>query len=368
MQISAAVAREPCKPLSIESVELAEPQDHEVLVKMVAVGICHSDIAARDQALPFALPAVLGHEGAGIVEKVGSAVTRLKPGDKVVLTVPYCGHCVNCEREEISYCENGMELMYAGVRPDGSATICRESENLSAHFFGQSSFATYALSSELNAVKMKADTDLTMAAPLGCGIQTGAGAVLRSLNAQPGRALAVFGAGTVGMSAVMGGKIARCHPIIVVEPVKERRELALELGATHVIDPTSGDDTVEAIRAIVPRGVDYAVDTSAVVKVLEDVLAAVARHGQVVMLGVPHNPEAVLPLSILGFLANGVTLKGVIEGDTLPDEFIPELYAWYEEGKLPLDKLITTYDFEAINTAIEDQLAGKAIKPVLSFD
>ena len=366
MEITAAVAREACKPFSIESVELDEPQENEVLVRMVAVGICHSDIAARDQALPFGLPAVLGHEGAGVVEKVGAGVSKLKVGDKVVLTVPYCGHCSNCERDEISYCENGMELMYAGVRPDGTNTICHGDEKLNAHFFGQSSFATYALSHERNAVKMSDDTNLTLAAPLGCGVQTGAGAVLRSLNAQAGRAIAVFGAGTVGMSAVMGAKIAGCNPIIAVEPVKERRDLALQLGATHVIDPMAGD-TVEAIRSIVPRGVDYAVDTSAVVKVLEDVMASVARHGQVAMLGVPHNPEAVLPLSVLGFLASGVTLKGVIEGDTIPDSFIPELYSWYEQGKLPLEKLVSTYNFEDINQAIDDQLAGKVMKPVIVF-
>jgi len=367
MQITAAVAREPGRPLTLESVELDAPQAREVVVRMVAVGICHSDIGARDGALPFALPAVLGHEGAGIVEQVGSEVTTLQAGDKVVLTMPFCGSCHNCEQDEVSYCENGMELMYAGARPDGSATISQADGPVSAHFFGQSSFANYALCHELNAIKMPSDTDLTLAAPLGCGVQTGAGAVLRSLKAKPGRSLAVFGAGTVGLSAVMAAKIAGCHPIIAVDPVAKRRELALELGATVVIDPNEGS-LVEAIKAVVPRGVDYAVDTSAVVSVLESILEAVARHGEVVMLGVPHNPEAVLPLSVLGFLSSGVTLKAVIEGDTSPDVFIPELFELYKQGKLPLDKLISTYAFEDINTAIDEQLAGATVKPVVVFD
>lgn len=364
MKITAALVREAAQPFEIEQIDLADPQADEVLVRIVAVGICHSDVAARDQSLPIALPAVLGHEGAGIVEKVGLAVTKLAPGDKVVLTIASCGTCTNCQRGDVAYCEQGMVLNYSGVRADGSPTLCCGDSPVSGHFFGQSSFATYALANERNAIKVHADADLTMAAPLGCGIQTGAGAVIRSLGALPGRSLAVFGGGSVGLSAAMGGKIQGCDPIIVVEPVAERRALALEVGATHAVDPAAGD-VAEQIRAICARGVDYIVDTTGVVPVIQAAMASLAGHGAMALLGVPKNPEAELPLSLIGFLISGATLKAVIEGDTDPETFIPELLDHYEQGRLPLDKLIRSYPFAQINEAVGDQLAGRVVKPIL---
>jgi len=366
MKITAAVVREAAQPFALEELQLAEPQPDEVLVRLVAVGVCHSDVAARDQSLPIALPAVLGHEGAGIVEKVGSAVTKLAPGDKVVMTVAFCGECTNCKRGDVAYCEQGMALNYGGKRLDGSPTICCGQDAVSGHFFGQSSFATYAIANARNAIKVHSDADLTIAAPLGCGVQTGAGAVMRSLAAKPGRAFAVFGGGSVGLSAVMGARIQGCDPIIVIEPVAQRRALALEIGATHAIDPAAGD-VAEQIREIVARGVDYIVDTTGVVPVIQAAQAALASHGAMVFLGVPKDMEATLPLSLIGFLISGATIKSVIEGDTDPESFIPELLNHYEHGRLPLDKLIATYPFAKINEAIEDQLAGRVVKPVLLF-
>ncbi len=366
MKITAALARQPAQPFEIEEVDLAEIQDDEVLVKMTAVGICHSDLAARDQQLPIAMPAVLGHEGAGVVQKVGKAVTKLAVGDKVVLTFASCGSCTNCLRGDVAYCEQGIVLNYSGGRPDGSPTICCGKDRIGGHFFGQSSFATYAISNQRNAIKVHANADLTIAAPLGCGIQTGAGTVMRSLAALPGRAIAVFGGGSVGLAAVMGAVVRGCTPIIVVEPVAARRALALELGATHAIDPAAGDVT-QQIRAIVARGVDYVVDNTAIVPVIQAAMAAMAPHGTMAFLGIPKDPTAELPLSILGFLASGGTLKAVIEGDTDPDAFIPELLALYEQGRLPVDKLVRRYGFSQINEAVEDQLAGRVVKPVLVF-
>lgn len=367
MKITAAVMREAGAPLIIEDVELDTVRDDEILVKISAVGLCHSDIAAQHQHLPIEPPAILGHEGAGIVEQVGSSVTKVKPGDKVVLTFPYCGECTNCKRGDVSYCEKNVELFYSSHRADGSCTHCKGSEEISGRFFGQSSFGSYAIAKECNTVKMPDDAAIDLLGPLGCGIQTGAGAVLRSLNAQAERGLVVFGGGSVGLSAAMGGVIRQCNPVIVVEPVEARRQLALELGATHVIDPAAGD-VAEQIRAIVPRGVDYAVDTTGVPAVVESAMSAMAVHGTLVFLGVPSNPEASITLSLLGFLSTGGTIKAVIEGDSNPDEFIPELYQYYRDGKLPLDKLSKIYDFNDINTAIDDQLKGKVVKAILKFN
>lgn len=364
MKISAAIVREAAAPFRLEEIDLAEPQADEVVVRIVAVGICHSDIAARNQTLPIALPAVLGHEGAGIVERVGSAVTKLAPGDKVVMTVAFCGECINCRRGDVAYCENGIGLNYGGKRGDGTPTLCCDGHAVSGHFFGQSSFATYALANQRNAIKVHADADLSIAAPLGCGIQTGAGTVMRALAAKEGRSIAVFGGGSVGLSAVMGAKIRGCGTIIVVEPVADRRTLALELGATHAIDPIAGD-LAEQIRAIDPRGVDYIVDTTASIPVIQSAFASLATHGAIALLGVPKDPTATLPMSLLQLLIGGATIKSVVEGDTDPETFIPELLAHAEAGRLPVEKLIRTYPFAQINQAVDDQLAGSVVKPVL---
>lgn len=366
MKITAAVVRKAGAPFDFEEVELAELQSDEVLVRMVAVGICHTDVAARDQQLPIALPAVLGHEGTGIVERAGDAVTHLVEGDKVVLTIAFCGECTNCLRGDVAYCEQGMALNYSGARLDGTSTMCGAHGPITGHFFGQSSFATHAIVNQRNAIKVHADADLTLAAPLGCGVQTGAGAAMRSLDVQAGRSFAAFGGGTVGLSAAMGAKIRGCDPIIVVEPVAARRALALEVGATHAIDPAAGD-VAEKIRAIVPRGVDYIVDTTGSVAVLQAAQAALAGHGGLAMVGVPKDPDANLPLSLLGFLISGATIKAVIEGDTDPATFIPELLDHAENGRLPIEKLSRTYRFDQVNAAIDDQHAGRVVKPILVF-
>ncbi|MED5370569.1 MAG: NAD(P)-dependent alcohol dehydrogenase [Myxococcota bacterium] len=366
MEIKAAVLNAPHAPFDIETVQLSEPSENEVLVKLVATGLCHTDLAVQHQAIPLPCPVVLGHEGAGIVEKVGAAVTKFKAGDKVVLTMAFCGECENCKRGDLMYCENQAAMNYAGARPDGSATLCRHDAPITGAFFGQSSFATYALCNARNAVKLPDDADLQMAAPLGCGVQTGAGAVMKSLDAQPGRSLAVFGGGAVGMSAVMAAVARGCSPIIVVEPVKARRELALSIGATHAIDPADGD-TTEQIRAIVARGIDYAVETTGIPPVLNSAIKAMAVHGHLGMIGVPSDPAATIELNLFATLSQALRFTAIIEGDSTPDAFIPEMYELYRQGKFPLEKLIATYPFEQINQAIEDQGAGKVLKPVLVF-
>lgn len=364
IKITAAVLRKAAAPFQIEEVELSEPRDNEILVRIIAVGLCHSDIAAQHQSLPVNPPVILGHEGAGIVERVGAAVTKVKPGDKVVLTFPYCGACENCRRGDVAYCENMVDLCYSGQRPDHSCTHSDASGAIAGHFFAQSSFASYALAYESNTVKMPDDAPIELIAPLGCGIQTGAGAVLNAIKAQAGRAIAIYGGGAVGISAVMAAKISGCNPIIVVEPVASRRQLASEVGATHAIDPVT-QDIAQSIRAIIPRGTDYAVDSTGIAGVVDAALASMATHGTAVLLGVPKNPADSINVNLLGFLSSGGTLKAVIEGDSQPDYFIPQLYQYFRDGKLPLDKIVTTYPFSQINQAIDDQHRGKNLKAVL---
>jgi aryl-alcohol dehydrogenase len=279
MQITAAVARTPHGDFTVEAADIDAPRADEVLVRINGVGLCHTDLIARDGFIPIALPAVLGHEGAGIVEAVGSSVTKVAPGDRVVLSFSSCGHCARCDDHLPSYCREFPSLNYAGARADGTSGISIAGTPASANFFGQSSFASHALTFERNVVRIDdADAPLEILGPLGCGFQTGAGGIMRSLACPAGSTLAIFGGGPVGLTAVMGAVVQGCLTIILVEPIAARRDLARDLGATHVIDPADGDVTA-AIRAIVPDGVDFAFESSGREAVVEAALAALASHG-----------------------------------------------------------------------------------------
>lgn len=363
MQIQAAVARQPNAPFTLETLELEEPRDDEVLVRIGAVGICHTDLVARDQLIPIGLPAVLGHEGAGVVERVGSAVTRVKAGDRVLLTFGSCGVCPRCSDHLPTYCQQFPLINYAGMRGDGSKALRDGDTPVSSHFFGQSSFATHAVAHFRNVVRIDDDLPLEKAAPLGCGIQTGAGSVMRSMACKAGSSLAVFGAGTVGLSAVMAAKIQGCAQIIAVDPLASRRQLALELGATHALDP--GAATPEGIRAIVPAGLDYALDTSGRPAVMETALASLGSHGVLGLVGVPPTADSMLPVRIAGLITFGQQIKGIIIGDSEPEEFLPELIRLHKEGRFPFDRLIQTFPLSAINEAIAAQHDGSCVKPVL---
>ena len=352
---------------TLDEIDIDGPRAGEVLIEIKAAGLCHTDLAARDGVLPIAFPGVVGHEGAGVVLAVGDGVTKVAVGDRVGVTFNSCGACATCAGGHPAYCENFMAKNYGGARDDGSLPLSRNGEPVSGMFFGQSSFATVALANELNVVKVDAEIPFEMLAPLGCGIQTGFGAVTRSLAAQPGSALAVAGGGSVGLAAVLGGVVAGCSTIIVIEPHSSRRELALELGATHAIDPAAGGVT-EQIRAIVPRGLDNSIDTTGIPAVLEGLVGATASRGKLGLIGVPNDAAAALPLNIIATLSIGLTVTGIVEGDSDPDTFIPELVEHYLAGRLPLDKLVATYPFAEINEAVEAQHAGKVVKPVLVFN
>ncbi len=365
MQITAAVARKPHADFSVETVDIEAPRADEVLVRITGVGLCHTDLITRDGFIPVALPAVLGHEGAGIVEAVGAEVTKVAAGDRVVLSFASCGNCSRCNDDLPSYCREFPALNYAGARKDGSTGISIDGAPVSANFFGQSSFASHALAFERNVIKIEdPDAPLEILGPLGCGFQTGAGGIMRSLACPAGSTLAVFGGGPVGLSAVMGAVVQGCGVIILVEPIAARREMALELGATHVIDPAAGD-VAAAIRAILPDGVDFAFETSGRELVVEAALASLASHGVLGLVGVPPKPESSLSVNLAGLITYGHRIQGIIEGDSDLDGFIPQLVDLHRQGRFPIEKLTKTWPLSEINAAVEAQHRGECVKAVL---
>jgi aryl-alcohol dehydrogenase len=326
MKATAAVLREPNGAFGIESVDIDAPAAGELLVRIEAVGICHTDMVFASGAMGTPFPLILGHEGAGVVEAVGEGVTKAAVGDKVLLTFDSCGHCRQCADHNPAYCEQFTALNFAGVRADGSTPAHVGDTPVSARFFGQSSFSSLAITGERNVIRLDPDADLATLAPLGCGIQTGVGGVLRSLKAKAGSSLVVMGGGAVGLSAVIGGVLAGCSTIILIEPRPERRELGLSLGAHEALDPAAGD-TTEAVRAIVPAGVDNIFDTSGNTGALSAAIGMLAPMGTLGMVGVPGALDAVLPVPIVAAITYGFTVKGIIEGDSDPDEFLPQLIA-----------------------------------------
>ena len=366
MDILAAVATGAGKPFEMRTLTLDDPRDDEILVRIVGVGVCHTDIVFKESQT-IAPPAVLGHEGSGIVEKVGGKVTKVAVGDRVALSFRSCGHCSRCDRGDAPYCETMPLLNYIGMRPDGSKALHEGETPIASNFFGQSSFGTHALTYERNVVKVPDDLPLELVGPLGCGIQTGAGGVMRSLACEAGSSLLITGGGPVGLSAVMGGRIQGCATIILVEPHAERRALAVEFGATHVIDPTETPDLVAAVRAILPKGVDYAFDTTGVPAVLAAVPGTLASKGVFGIVGISP-PGTPTPGDLNTVMTFGHTIKGIIEGDSDPDVFLPELMDHWRAGRLPFDRMIRTFPFSQINEAIAAQHHGDCIKVVLLMD
>lgn len=365
-QALAAVAHEPGGDFTVEPIEVEEPRAGEVRVRIAGVGLCHTDLVFRDQLAPFALPGVLGHEGSGVVEAVGEGVEGIAVGDAVVIGFSSCGACPRCDEHLPSYCQNFVPLNYAGMRlDDGSTAYARDGARVTSHFFGQSSFSTLAVTRARNVVKVETGSvPLELLGPLGCGFQTGAGGVMRSLACPAGSSIAVFGGGPVGLAAVMGAVIQGCSTIILVEPIAARRDAAIELGATHVIDPASGD-LAQSLREIVPAGLDFAFDTTGVVPVIEAGLASLGAHGAIGLVGVPSRADAAISVNIAALMTPGHRIIGIIEGDSDPQHFIPELIAHHAAGRFPFDRLIQTFPLARINDAIAAQARGECIKVVL---
>ena len=278
MKITAAVTESAHAPFALQELELGDLRPDEVLVRVAAAGICHTDLIMRDQWYPVPLPAVLGHEGAGVVERVGSAVTQVAPGERVGMSFDSCGDCPTCRTGRPSYCHDFWAYNFASSRPDGTSALSRDGELIHGHFFGQSSFATYAVASERNIVTLPDSIPLEVAAPFGCGIQTGAGGVLDALSAPAGSTLAVFGTGAVGLSAIMAGVIAGCTTIIGIDRNVARLELARELGATHIVDTAEREVPAE-IQRITGFGVDFSVETTGVPALLRQAVDCLAPRG-----------------------------------------------------------------------------------------
>ncbi|MDH6237095.1 NAD(P)-dependent alcohol dehydrogenase [Cryobacterium sp. CG_9.6] len=366
MKINAAVALKKGEPLVLRELSLDELRSDEVQVRLVATGVCHTDAIVRDQVYPTPLPAVLGHEGAGIVEAVGTSVTSVEVGDHVVLSFPSCGVCSSCLSGYPAYCLDLNALAFGGARTDGSTAFSDEDGSpVSSHFFGQSSFASVSNVAERSVVKISKDVPLDIVGPLGCGIQTGAGAVLNVLEPEAGSSIVIFGTGAVGMSALLAAVLANSTTIIAVDIVDSRLERAMQLGATHTINSKT-EDAVERVREITAGGANYAVDTTGNARVFAQMTKSLGTLGHGALVGAAA-PGTESPVDIGSLLLTGITISMVIEGDSVPQTFIPKLISLYQAGRFPFDKLVKKYDFADINTAFADSESGETLKPVVVF-
>ncbi|WP_405539081.1 NAD(P)-dependent alcohol dehydrogenase [Streptomyces sp. NBC_00075] len=366
MKITAAVAEGPRLPFAVRELELEQPRHGEVLVRLAGTGICHTDLICRDQWYPVPLPAVLGHEGAGVVEAVGPGVGHPLPGDRVVLSFNSCGSCRTCLAGRSAYCDDFTARNFTGNRPDGSTPLLdRTGTPVHGTFFGQSSFATHAVAAARSVVKVDTTLPLELLGPLACGFQTGAGSVLNSLRCTPGSSLAVFGAGAVGCGAVMAGAVAGCTTIAVVGRNRARLARAKSVGATHTIDLTA-TDPVTALRDLTGgAGVDYSIEATGSARILRQAVDCLAQEGICGLLGAAAlGTEVSLDMAALLF---GRQVRGIVEGDSTPAFFIPRLLDLHRAGRFPFDRLISLYRLGQINQAVDDMRHGHAVKPVLTF-
>ncbi|MFC8178845.1 NAD(P)-dependent alcohol dehydrogenase [Rhodococcus sp. NPDC057297] len=366
MKIQAAVATAPKTPFEFREVDLDDLAPDEVRVRLVATGVCHTDAIVRDQVYPTPLPAVLGHEGAGVIEAVGALVTSVEVGDSVVLSANSCGECEQCFTGRPAYCSNFFGRNFAGTRPDGSTSLASDGTNVSSHFFGQSSFATYANVAARSVVKVDKELSLELLGPLGCGLQTGAGAVINSLDVRAGASIAVFGTGAVGCAALMAAAAVGATTIVAIDLVDSRLATATELGATHVINSRTADVAEEIERITGGRGLDYTLDTTGVPSVLRTAADVLGTGGTVALIGAPA-PGTEVSFEVGGSLLKGWRFRTIIEGDSVPQVFIPQLIELWKQGKFPIEKLTKSFAFSEINEAFDASSSGEVIKPILVF-
>jgi aryl-alcohol dehydrogenase len=362
MEIQAAVVEQKGDKFRLTDIKLDPPRADEVLVKIVGVGVCHTDLVCRDQYFPVPLPCIFGHEGSGIVEAVGENVTKVAPGDHVVLTYRSCGKCVNCIKGAAPYCLDLYGQNFSGHRPDGSNAHSCNGKTVHGHFFQQSSFATHALAHEQNTVKVDKSAPLELLGPLGCGIQTGAGAVMNSLRPRAGQSIAIFGAGSFGLSAVMAANVVGCAKIIAVDINESRLELARQLGATDTIN-AQDDGVVERIVELTGGGVDFSLECTGLPAVARQAVDCLILTGTCGIIGVaPLGTEIALDMNGILF---GRTVRGIIEGDSDRDVFIPRLVELHRQGRFPFDKLVRFYPLSDIETAVEDTERGEVLKAIM---
>lgn len=363
MHALAALSSGPDTSFDIRTVEVDEPRDDEILVALSATGICHTDLFFKSKVPAAAGPCLFGHEGAGVVAGVGAAVTGIAPGDHVVLSYRSCGRCRPCRQARPAYCDRSTTLNALGLRDDGSATVTCDGRPVLANFFGQSSFAEYAIAHPDNVVVIDGSADKTVAAAFGCGFQTGAGAVLNVLQPTESSSLVIYGTGSVGFAALLAARAVGVQRIIAVDPVAQRRELAASFGAITV-DPAD-PQAPQAIRSATDGGASHAVDTTGSPAVITQAVASLAAAGVLTVVGLGA-PEVTIDITDLLF--KGKTVRGCIEGDSRISEFIPQLVDLHAAGRFPVEQLVTRYRPEQFNTAIADQAAGRVIKPVISWD
>lgn len=354
MDIRAAVTDAPGGSFRVETLRIDPPGPDQLLVRIVACGVCHTDLVMRDGALPVPFPAVFGHEGAGVVETVGPGVTGLVPGDRVLLSFDSCGTCPACGDHAPGYCPEFFPRNFLGLLAPGQGGLWKGETRVGSNIFGQSAFATYALAHPRNVVKVDADLPLAMLAPLGCGIQTGAGTVLETLKVAAGQSIAVLGAGAVGLAAVMAARIAGAGRIAVLDRHAHRLELSTDLGATETTT------TLDALAG----PFDHIVDTTGVPALLGEAIGLLAARGTLALVGAyPSDPK--LTVDAAAVMSLGRRIVGVVEGGIDPQRFLPVLIDHYRAGRLPMEKLVRTYPFAAIEQAVHDSESGAVVKPVL---
>jgi aryl-alcohol dehydrogenase len=364
MKTTAAVLREHDAPFLIEDLNIEEPRENEVLVRMVAVGMCHTDVISRDLPPEYFLgPAVLGHEGAGVIEKIGPSITKVKPGDHVVLSFQSCAQCKACLTGHPAYCIEMMNLNNTCCRTDGSTAFKDSSgEKIGSHFFGQSSFSRYVVASEKSLVKVDPLLDLIKLGPLACGIQTGAGAVFNFFKLQENETIVVIGAGAVGMAAIMAAKIAGAKQIVAVDRHQNRLDLAIKYGATSVIN-TTPDNLTTAILDVIEMGADYVLETTGRADIMRGGFDALNSLGTLGLCGIGFGDVTF----DLAMLLTGRTIRTVFLGDATPESFIPYLADLNDRGLFPYDELIQTFTLDQINDAELASRDGSVIKPVIVF-
>lgn len=366
MKIQALVVEEQDAEFEQQEVELEAPGRGEALVRIAAVGVCHTDLIAREGDMGVAFPAILGHEGAGVVEQVGEGVTQVAAGDKVIIGWPSCGECRNCLDGEPRYCLRTGEALVSGRRfkgeQAGTTAYSRDGEPLSGHFFGQSSFATYSLTRADALVKVPGDTPVELLGPLACGLGTGAGAVLNEARPRLGDSVLIVGVGAVGLAAIMAATNTGATKIIAADVHDNRLEMAREFGATHTIN-SGEDDLVEEVAKITGSTVDFAYDCTGVIPVIETMAETVGMLGTLVLIG-GAPAEARFSLDHMSTLW-GKRVIGVLGGGGRSGQLIPALVELYKQGRFPFDKLVKYYEFDQIEQALADSKSGEVIKPIL---
>ncbi|NLO80505.1 MAG: alcohol dehydrogenase catalytic domain-containing protein [Xanthomonadaceae bacterium] len=354
------------RPLTIDEVELAPPGEGEVLVRVAAAGLCHSDLSVINGDRPRPTPMALGHEAAGVVEQVGPGVHDLAVGDHVVMVfVPSCGHCQPCAEGRPALCEPGAAANTVGTLLSGARRIRRHGAEIN-HHLGVSAFAEYAVVSRRSLVKIDQDLPLEQAALFGCAVLTGVGAVVNTAQMRAGATAAVIGLGGVGLAALLGARAAGASRIIAIDLAEDKLKLAKELGATDVFNAGSAD-CVEAVRAATGGGVEFAFEFAGSVRALELAYRITRRGGMTVTAGLPP-PDAAFPLPAVNLVAEERTVKGSYIGTCVPMRDIPRYIALFRQGRLPVDRLLTSrLRLDEINEGFDRLARGEAIRQVVLF-